>query len=349
MKEEMKQEAPTFLETKDWVIFKEIIKPYDCTFYAYGSRVKGDYSKFSDLDLCVMGNADFNQLKEDFYSSNLPMKVDVKELSDFSPSFFQLIKDDFLLLQPSSDFLEIEQNTFGHFKYLPDFLGFPVEKTDDTLTINCGLGSSMFNIVCDTKFQQDQLDFSINRLTIQLQGQPFACWLGPSTTPKNLKQILPHYGFISETTEYAMMSHNPGEISTKNSLQIRMVNDSKDIQNFISVIEPYDATARPFYEALTEPSLSTKEKLFVGYEGEIPVTIGLVYIDQNMAGIFSLLTLEGKRGSGYGTEMMQHIINYSQQKGISSFYLSASSESGFRIYERFGFKVVGLFDCFEKK
>ncbi|MCM1002065.1 hypothetical protein [Wolbachia pipientis] len=43
---------------------------------------------------------------------------------------------------------KIKQNTFGHFKYLPEATGFSI-KTDQALTIiNCGLGSSMFNIVC---------------------------------------------------------------------------------------------------------------------------------------------------------------------------------------------------------
>jgi hypothetical protein len=83
----MRKTNPLYLLEEDWQIFQHILTKHRGAFYAYGSRVKGNHKKLSDIDLCVVGEVDLLQLKEDFYESNLPMRVDVKKIEDFSPSF----------------------------------------------------------------------------------------------------------------------------------------------------------------------------------------------------------------------------------------------------------------------
>lgn len=48
----------------------------------------------------------------------------------------------------------IEKNAFGHFRYLPKLLRFDVDDNKQLTAINCGLGTSMFNIVCDTHLEK---------------------------------------------------------------------------------------------------------------------------------------------------------------------------------------------------
>ncbi|MGL9717474.1 MAG: GNAT family N-acetyltransferase [Wolbachia sp.] len=235
---------------------------------------------------------------------------------------------------------KIKQNTFGHFKYLPEAAGFSI-KTDRTLTIiNCGLGSSMFNIVCgdcDTEKVQSVID--------EFKGQPFAWWIVES---KALSKKLLEHVFITETEECAMLCDLTNFESSDNQLiRIEQVLSRDQLEHFIKVLETYDAMARSFYKKLTESLLNRQEKLFIGYENDIPVVIAILFISGNTAGIFSLITEENKRGLGYGTQMMNYLMGTARKGGIRYATLAASSDSGYRIYERLGFCTFGQFECFE--
>ena len=86
------------LEKTDFFLLKSILKKYPYKFYAYGSRVKGKYRKFSDLDLCIMeaiSEDELESLREDLEESDLAIKVDVKRWSiDMDKDFQALIKPD---------------------------------------------------------------------------------------------------------------------------------------------------------------------------------------------------------------------------------------------------------------
>jgi hypothetical protein len=47
--------------------------------------------------------------------------------------------------------------------------------------------------------------------------------------------------------------------------------------------------------------------------------------------------------------MMSYLLGYAKRSRSLNVTLSASSDSGYRIYERLGFKKVGEFECFEYK
>lgn len=187
---------------------------------------------------------------------------------------------------------KIKQNTFVHFRYLPEAAGFNV-KTDQNLTIiNCGLGSSMFNIVCGNCYTE-----KVQNIVNEFEGQPFAWWMIES---KILSRKLLEHGFITETEERAMLCDLTNFESSANQLiKIDQVLNRDRLEHFIKVLETYDTTARSFYEKLTEPLLNQQEKLFVGYENDIPVVIAILFISGDTASIFSLVTEENKRGLGY--------------------------------------------------
>ena len=80
--------------------YKEILsifKKYDAEFYAYGSRVKGDFTKSSDLDILV-NSQDFeyfiNSLKNDFDNSHIPYIVNFVDKNNISDEFYSFIQKD---------------------------------------------------------------------------------------------------------------------------------------------------------------------------------------------------------------------------------------------------------------
>lgn len=78
-----------------------ILKKYQGEYYAYGSRVKGDYTKSSDLDILV-NSQDFeyfiNSIKNDFDNSHIPYIVNFIDKNNITEEFYSLIKNDLVKL-----------------------------------------------------------------------------------------------------------------------------------------------------------------------------------------------------------------------------------------------------------
>lgn len=92
------------LTEKEASIVKEILNPYleKYDFYFYGSRVKGNYRKLSDLDILVQTNSeiDFNDIddiREKFDNSDLSFIVNLAY--DVEDKFCALIEKDLVKVE----------------------------------------------------------------------------------------------------------------------------------------------------------------------------------------------------------------------------------------------------------
>lgn len=82
-------------------IIKNILKPFanDFEFYYYGSRVKGNFSKLSDLDILIKSQKAINSeqlstIKTAFDNSLLPYIVNFTDYNNIENNFFKLIEKD---------------------------------------------------------------------------------------------------------------------------------------------------------------------------------------------------------------------------------------------------------------
>ncbi|MGI4753002.1 MAG: nucleotidyltransferase domain-containing protein [Janthinobacterium lividum] len=91
------------IEKQDLLILRSILKKYPYKFYAYGSRVKGKAKKFSDLDLCIMDNINYEvlfEIKEALDESDVSIHIDIKRWNiDMNEDFRSLIKNDLVLFE----------------------------------------------------------------------------------------------------------------------------------------------------------------------------------------------------------------------------------------------------------
>jgi predicted nucleotidyltransferase/ribosomal protein S18 acetylase RimI-like enzyme len=336
-------------------IIKNILSKYDYTFYLFGSRLTYKAKAFSDIDLYYTEDIPatlLNKLEEDFEESDLPYKADLVDYNKCDEGFKKIMLQNYLCLQASSKLQIIEDTVLGHFKYLPSTIGCSLEENQGLSIINCGLESSMFNIVFGGLVLADQGgQWRIQDIINHFKAQPFAWWVPPSKCSPSLIQHLNQAGLRTETVEHAMICNlNSFEAKPpRTGLQISQVLNEVQLHDFISVLEPYDVTARRFYEQLDTSQLNEEEKLFVGYNNKTPVVISILFNGKQAAGIFSLLTQEGERGKGFGSDMMRHLMNFAKRRGQQYAILSASSDSGYQIYEHLGFKRLGYFECFERK
>lgn len=246
---------------------------------------------------------------------------------------------------------QIEANALAHFECLPLKGGYDVTREDGLTLINCRFGSSMFNIVYGglSTTGGTTMGKAIQSAINHYAGQPFAWWVSEAAKSSELTEQLLAEGFVVEADEHAMLAtldFIPPN-TAKSALEVKRVQGQDELNDFISVVEVYDPTVRPFYENLPEGALAGAERLYVGYAEGKAVCTAILFVNRESAGIFGVITDERERGKGFGTDMMIHLLEEARAQGVKTVTLSASSDSGFRIYERLGFKRLGQFECFE--
>jgi len=91
------------IEKQDLLILRSILGKYPYKFYAYGSRVKGNAKKFSDLDLCIIDNINYEvlyEIEEALNESDISIHIDMKRWNiDMNEDFRSLIKNDLVLFK----------------------------------------------------------------------------------------------------------------------------------------------------------------------------------------------------------------------------------------------------------
>lgn len=70
---------------------------------AYGSRVTGAARKYSDLDISILGEGKLDRrrvmdLRNAFDESDLPIRVDVHDWHNTSPSFRRIIEERYVVI-----------------------------------------------------------------------------------------------------------------------------------------------------------------------------------------------------------------------------------------------------------
>ena len=83
-------------------ILQKYVKNSDAKFYIFGSRAKGCFKEYSDVDIAIDSN-DFDddiklKIEAEFENSTFPCEVDIVDLNNIKESFRNLIQDDLVLL-----------------------------------------------------------------------------------------------------------------------------------------------------------------------------------------------------------------------------------------------------------
>ena len=94
------------LEERHLNFIKETLKKYipdsDAKFYIFGSRAKGKYREYSDVDIAIdcphLDVSTKSKLELEFENSTFPYEVDIVDLNSIKESFKNLIQNDLVLL-----------------------------------------------------------------------------------------------------------------------------------------------------------------------------------------------------------------------------------------------------------
>ena len=84
-------------------VLKENIPNPKAEFYIFGSRAKGKYREYSDVDIAI-NSPNFTlddklKIQSVFENSTFPYEVDIVDLNNINEDFKNLIKNDLILLE----------------------------------------------------------------------------------------------------------------------------------------------------------------------------------------------------------------------------------------------------------
>lgn len=82
-------------------LIKDILKNYPYDFYYYGSRVKGDFTKASDLDILTdkISYSEKEEIETRFNESRIPYIVNISIKCNMDKNFYNLIKKDLVKIE----------------------------------------------------------------------------------------------------------------------------------------------------------------------------------------------------------------------------------------------------------
>lgn len=86
---------------KEEKIIKDILRKYPYDFYYYGSRVKGNFTKASDLDILTneLSYSELEEIENQFNESRIPYVVNLSLKSNMDEKFYSLIKNDLVKIE----------------------------------------------------------------------------------------------------------------------------------------------------------------------------------------------------------------------------------------------------------
>lgn len=86
---------------KEEKIIKDILRKYPYDFYYYGSRVKGDFTKASDLDILTdkISYSELEEIETKFNESRIPYVVNISQKCNMDEKFYNLIKNDLIKVE----------------------------------------------------------------------------------------------------------------------------------------------------------------------------------------------------------------------------------------------------------
>lgn len=180
----------------------------------------------------------------------------------------------------------------------------------------------------------------------------FTWWLDPDLDSAAWSQHLIPRGFQYTNSPPAMavdLAALPVSIPHPASLSICQVNDLETLlawtRTFIPGYELPENFIDPFYDLFADVGVDLPIRHYLGYMDGKPVATSTLFLGAGTAGIYDVGTLPEARRQGIGAALTLYPLQQARAMGYKSGILQ-SSEMGFGVYQRLGFRHVGAVDHF---
>jgi GNAT superfamily N-acetyltransferase len=253
----------------------------------------------------------------------------------------------------------IEVNLYEFFRSMvcSDLKDNLYEENEEFSRFSTGISFFFFNGVIDNHISSENPMKKIkeNITFFKKRKVPFLWVIGPSSTPKNMGNLLVKNGFMLEKLQG--MVYNLNILSTEreivNRVEIIKIENMETLKLWNSIILmgfgfPKEVRSNFFYKAFSSILLNNKASAsaFLAYYDGNPVASSLVLYKAGVAGIHMITTLEEARGKGIGTAITLAPLNEAKKLGYETAILH-STEMGINMYKQMGFKEYCTIELFK--
>ncbi len=259
-----------------------------------------------------------------------------------------------------ADFLTVDENLRAAMRFFGEASGSgEIQPLDGTIAMYSGLDYGVFNIALLTApAQNGQLDTRLREVSRFFRERTlrWSFWLCDdmldSETLARSRQTFGAFGMRSISNPPGMLA--PALVPPKHPLptiEVRKVNDRETRSSFAEITSicfdiPY-LISRAVY--LREEAWNRGYEGYVGYIDGKPVAIIAIVASADAIGIYSLATLPTYRRRGYGEALLRAArAEVARRTGLSQYVLQ-STEAGYELYKRMGFRDVTKFSVYLTK
>lgn len=223
----------------------------------------------------------------------------------------------------------------------------------DVIVVRSKISDDTFNYVIFAKFTKENVLEKATHI-IQLfktQNLPFSWWIGESDSPSTLSNTLLNLGLTFKEQDAGMFLalENFSNASFETPpLEFQKIHSLQGLKDFSQVLIDLGGNVQIFDLIYKKIPLHLLQKdspfeMHIAYLDKKPIVTGILVFHENVAGIYYIATVKNQRKKGYGTAMMQYLLNRAKTKGFSSAVLQSSHE-GKNLYQRLGFTQCCVFN-----
>ena len=265
-----------------------------------------------------------------------------------------------ILKNPNQSEIEhaIEFNFYELFRALVtiDLEDIEYEETDEFFRYSTGIPFFLLNGVIDSHIPSEVAIKKIeeNITFFEKRQVPFLWMIGPSSSPKNMGELLINNGLI--LNKQPGMAYNlkilGAERELLNKVEIIKVGNIETLKVWSDIVLtgfalPKELLSDFFYNAFSFMLLNDapSASAFLAYYDGNPIASSFVSYKAGVAGIYNVTTLEEARGKGIGTAITLAPLNEAKKLGYEIAILH-SSEMALNMYKHMGFREYCKLETF---
>jgi ribosomal protein S18 acetylase RimI-like enzyme len=215
-----------------------------------------------------------------------------------------------------------------------------------------------YNGIVQAAFAVEQAEDCIDAALVPFRERnlPLTWWTGPGTQPANLGMRLQARGFVHNRDMIGMaapIERLSSPFETLPDLAFEQVPDAQTLLEWL----PLYSTGFGTPPAIAAESLKILGELsyrpgarwvhFLSRKAGKIIAISSLYLNDDIAGLYNLVTDPAERSRGIGASMTLQTFAWAQQRGYRIATLQTTYPNALRLYHRLGFEVYGKFGIYQ--
>jgi len=247
----------------------------------------------------------------------------------------------------------LENNLYALFDTMIAQLSADVDSRQELVRYsNTGILNPMFNSVMRVKTTPEAMDRVIQETIAYYQTRqtPFwFWWIGPSSQPANMGDILEAHGLLPYEVDAPGMAVNLQALktdgNTPDDFHISEVKGEPDldiwVQTIMAGMEMPEFAAQSWKQASLRLGVDRLPwRMYIGWLGEKPVAVSMSFCGAGVVGVMAVGVIPEARQQGIGGAITVKPLLDAREQGYRVGVLF-STEMGFPVYKRLGFEPVG--------